>query len=387
MGAEKVFELLPPILRAVRDSGQPALWASDPMHANVFTTESGFKTRRFDAIMAEIEGFFAACRKEQVWPGGIHLEFTGEDVTECLGGSEAVLEEQLNVRYMTLCDPRLNARQSLDLAFRLAELQRVRSGSPGDTRRPCPAITRRQSPLAQAPPGFGRVRSAWARDAERAHPWDHVPRPIVGTGLIGASVGLAAKRAGVEHVAGYDADPEFLAVAAERGAVDEPVGSLVAAVEEAELVVVATPVATLRGADRRRARPPRATAPRSRTSARRSRRSAPPSPTASASSAAIPSAARRRAGRRAGASSSSRAPPGSSRRSPRPSPSATGCCTGSWPRSAPSPWRSTRWRTTACSRSRATCRTRSPTSSSTMRARCGSTGTSRWPPRAGPCGT
>ena len=102
------------------------LWASDPMHANVFKTESGFKTRRFDAIMAEIEGFFAACRKERVWPGGIHVEFTGEDVTECLGGSEAVLEEQLNVRYMTLCDPRLNARQSLDLAFRLAELMRRR---------------------------------------------------------------------------------------------------------------------------------------------------------------------------------------------------------------------------------------------------------------------
>ena len=126
MGADNVYDLLPPILRAVRESGQPVLWASDPMHANVFKTESGIKTRRFDAIMAEIEGFFAACRKERVWPGGIHLEFTGEDVTECLGGSEAVLEDQLNVRYMTLCDPRLNARQSLDLAFRLAELQRVR---------------------------------------------------------------------------------------------------------------------------------------------------------------------------------------------------------------------------------------------------------------------
>jgi 3-deoxy-7-phosphoheptulonate synthase len=94
------------------------------MHANVFKTESGYKTRRFDDIMAEIEGFVAACRQEQIWPGGIHLEFTGEDVTECLGGSEAVVEEHLNARYMTLCDPRLNARQSLDLAFRLAELMR-----------------------------------------------------------------------------------------------------------------------------------------------------------------------------------------------------------------------------------------------------------------------
>jgi 3-deoxy-7-phosphoheptulonate synthase len=124
MGADHVRELLPPILRAVRQSEHPVVWASDPMHANVFRTESGFKTRRFDVIMAEIEGFFAACRQERVWPGGIHVEFTGEDVTECLGGSEEVLEEQLNVRYMTLCDPRLNARQSLDLAFRLAELMR-----------------------------------------------------------------------------------------------------------------------------------------------------------------------------------------------------------------------------------------------------------------------
>ncbi|MGH3058611.1 MAG: class II 3-deoxy-7-phosphoheptulonate synthase [Gaiellaceae bacterium] len=124
LGADRVHELLPPILRAVREAEHPVVWASDPMHANVFKTESGYKTRRFDDIMAEIEGFVAACRQERVWPGGIHLEFTGEDVTECLGGSEAVVEEHLNARYMTLCDPRLNARQSLDLAFRLAELMR-----------------------------------------------------------------------------------------------------------------------------------------------------------------------------------------------------------------------------------------------------------------------
>ena len=130
MGADQVYELLPPLLRAVRESEHPVLWTCDPMHANVFKTESGFKTRRLDAIMAEIEGFFAACRKERVWPGGIHLEFTGEDVTECLGGSEAVLEDQLNARYMTLCDPRLNARQSLDLAFTLAELMRRRDSRP-----------------------------------------------------------------------------------------------------------------------------------------------------------------------------------------------------------------------------------------------------------------
>jgi 3-deoxy-7-phosphoheptulonate synthase len=132
MGAERVFELLPPLLHAVREAEHPVVWACDPMHANVFKTASGVKTRRFDAIMAEIEGFFAACRRERVWPGGVHIEFTGEDVTECLGGSEAVLEDQLSSRYMSLCDPRLNARQSLDLAFRVAELMRQR-GSGSDT--------------------------------------------------------------------------------------------------------------------------------------------------------------------------------------------------------------------------------------------------------------
>jgi 3-deoxy-7-phosphoheptulonate synthase len=130
MGAGRVEELLPPLLRAVQESGHPIVWACDPMHANVFKTESGLKTRRFDEIMAEIEGFFAACWREGAWPGGVHLEFTGEDVTECLGGSEAVLEEQLETRYMTLCDPRLNARQSLDLAFRVAELMRQKDSFP-----------------------------------------------------------------------------------------------------------------------------------------------------------------------------------------------------------------------------------------------------------------
>jgi 3-deoxy-7-phosphoheptulonate synthase len=122
MGADRVQELLPPLLLAVREAEHPVVWICDPMHANVVKTASGVKTRHFDAIMAEIEGFFAACRTAGVWPGGVHIEYTGEDVTECLGGSEAVVEEQLSHRYETLCDPRLNARQSLDLAFRLAEL-------------------------------------------------------------------------------------------------------------------------------------------------------------------------------------------------------------------------------------------------------------------------
>jgi len=124
MGAEPLREALPPLLRALRDAEQPAVWACDPMHANMFRTASGIKTRSFDAIMDEIVAFFAVCRAEDVWPGGVHLEFTGEDVTECLGGSAAVLEQELTTRYESLCDPRLNARQSLDLAFRVAELMR-----------------------------------------------------------------------------------------------------------------------------------------------------------------------------------------------------------------------------------------------------------------------
>jgi 3-deoxy-7-phosphoheptulonate synthase len=123
MGAAHVADALPPVLRAVRDARHPVVWACDPMHGNVFVT-AGRKTRHFDAIMAELEGFFAACRAERVWPGGVHLEYTGDDVTECLGGSEELTEEHLDHRYETLCDPRLNARQSLDLAFRLAELMR-----------------------------------------------------------------------------------------------------------------------------------------------------------------------------------------------------------------------------------------------------------------------
>jgi 3-deoxy-7-phosphoheptulonate synthase len=124
MGAERVRELLPPLLSGVRDAGHPVAWVCDPMHANTFASASGRKTRRFDDVMAELDGFFAGHREVGTWPGGVHIEFTGEDVTECLGGSEAVLEDQLDHRYETLCDPRLNARQALDLAFRVAELMR-----------------------------------------------------------------------------------------------------------------------------------------------------------------------------------------------------------------------------------------------------------------------
>ena len=125
LGADVLPQALPQLLRAVREAEHPVVWACDPMHANIFRTASGIKTRSFDAIMAEVEEFFEVCRAEDVWPGGVHLEFTGEDVTECLGGSAEVLEEELTARYESLCDPRLNARQSLDLAFRVAELMRI----------------------------------------------------------------------------------------------------------------------------------------------------------------------------------------------------------------------------------------------------------------------
>ena len=125
MGADKVEDRLRPLLAAVRDSGHPVVWACDPMHGNTFTSGTGRKTRHFDFILDEIAGFVRAHRAEGTWPGGVHVELTGDDVTECLGGAEEVLDEHLDNRYETMCDPRLNGRQSLDLAFRLAELMRA----------------------------------------------------------------------------------------------------------------------------------------------------------------------------------------------------------------------------------------------------------------------
>ncbi len=124
VGAEHVANALPPLLRAVRLSGHPVVWACDPMHGNTFQHANGFKTRDLNDITRELHGFFAACEAADVWPGGVHVELTGDDVTECLGGSEQVLADHLEQRYETMCDPRLNARQSLDLAFDLAELLR-----------------------------------------------------------------------------------------------------------------------------------------------------------------------------------------------------------------------------------------------------------------------
>ena len=122
MGADLVVDRLRPLLRTVTDAGHPVVWACDPMHGNTYTAPNGRKTRHFDAILREIAGFVEAHRAEDTWPGGIHVELTGANVTECLGGADDVSDTDLDNRYETVCDPRLNGRQSLDLAFSVAEL-------------------------------------------------------------------------------------------------------------------------------------------------------------------------------------------------------------------------------------------------------------------------
>ncbi len=124
MGAGNVGRSLPALIEAVRAAGHPVVWACDPMHGNTFTSDNGHKTRRFDDIVGELREWFAVHRALGSWPGGLHVELTGDNVTECLGGAEAISEGDLGQRYTTTCDPRLNARQSLDLAFDVAELLR-----------------------------------------------------------------------------------------------------------------------------------------------------------------------------------------------------------------------------------------------------------------------
>jgi 3-deoxy-7-phosphoheptulonate synthase len=123
-GTTRIADLLPPVVRRVEAEGHPVVWACDPMHGNTFTSGGGRKTRRFDDIMSELRSYFDVHRDEGTWPGGVHVELTGDDVTECLGGAEEIFEGDLGERYTTTCDPRLNARQSLDLAYRVAELLR-----------------------------------------------------------------------------------------------------------------------------------------------------------------------------------------------------------------------------------------------------------------------
>ena len=121
-GHDKVEDGLPKLIRAVKREGHPVVWSCDPMHGNVIKSESGFKTRPFERILAEVRGFFAVHRSEGTHAGGIHIEMTGQDVTECTGGAIAITDEALADRYHTHCDPRLNAAQSIELAFLMADM-------------------------------------------------------------------------------------------------------------------------------------------------------------------------------------------------------------------------------------------------------------------------
>jgi 3-deoxy-7-phosphoheptulonate synthase len=121
-GDDKVEKGLPPLVRAVKREGHPVVWSCDPMHGNVIKASSGYKTRPFERILAEVKGFFAVHRAEGTHAGGIHIEMTGQDVTECTGGAIAITDGALADRYHTHCDPRLNAAQSIELAFLLADM-------------------------------------------------------------------------------------------------------------------------------------------------------------------------------------------------------------------------------------------------------------------------
>jgi 3-deoxy-7-phosphoheptulonate synthase len=124
MGASRIRQALPPLVEKVAASGALVVWVCDPMHGNTVEAASGQKTRYFDDVLDEVAGFFEVHRALGTHPGGIHIEFTGDDVTECIGGGDHIAESDLSYRYETACDPRLNRGQSLDLAFRVAELYR-----------------------------------------------------------------------------------------------------------------------------------------------------------------------------------------------------------------------------------------------------------------------
>jgi 3-deoxy-7-phosphoheptulonate synthase len=137
-GSDKAAEFLPPLIRAVKREGRAVVWSCDPMHGNTITSASGYKTRPFDRIVNEVKTFFSVHGAEGTYAGGVHLEMTGKDVTECTGGARAITDEDLNDRYHTVCDPRLNAEQSIDLAFLLADLlKQERAGK----RRPLAAVS------------------------------------------------------------------------------------------------------------------------------------------------------------------------------------------------------------------------------------------------------
>ena len=136
MGHEKVGDKLPPMIRAAQREGFNIVWSCDPMHGNTIKSSNGYKTRPFDRILAEVKGFFGVHRGEGTHAGGIHLELTGQNVTECTGGAQAITDTALSDRYHTHCDPRLNASQALELAFLLAEfLKQERQAHLGSQRR------------------------------------------------------------------------------------------------------------------------------------------------------------------------------------------------------------------------------------------------------------
>ena len=126
MGADTVRSKLPPLIKTIKESGQKVLWVCDPMHGNTYKTDNGYKTRHFDTILEELEHFFAIHHAEETIPGGVHFELTGDNVTECLGGAREISASDLNSRYETACDPRLNNEQSLELAFLVTDLLRNR---------------------------------------------------------------------------------------------------------------------------------------------------------------------------------------------------------------------------------------------------------------------
>jgi 3-deoxy-7-phosphoheptulonate synthase len=126
MGASKIRDLLPPLIEAVNATDAQVLWITDPMHGNTYEAPSGYKTRKFDDVMDEVTGFFEVHKALGTHPGGMHIELTGDDVTECVGGGEEISHEDLASRYESLCDPRLNHTQSLELSFLVAEMLRDR---------------------------------------------------------------------------------------------------------------------------------------------------------------------------------------------------------------------------------------------------------------------
>jgi 3-deoxy-7-phosphoheptulonate synthase len=129
MGAGRIRDALPNLVEKVTAAGVAVAWVCDPMHGNTFEASSGYKTRRFDDVISEVQGFFDVHRSLGTWPGGVHVELTGDDVTECVGGGEALLEGDLGHRYESVCDPRLNRVQSLELAFLVAEMLSAAHGT------------------------------------------------------------------------------------------------------------------------------------------------------------------------------------------------------------------------------------------------------------------